>query len=136
MKQLIQSARAALQHCYAPYSQFRVAAAVLDEQGRIHTGVNVENSSYGLTQCAERSAICTAIGAGAREIKTIVVYTPTEQAHSPCGACRQFIKELGPDAKIVSVCDTDALTEHHIDDLLPAAFDLDSDREQVEEKNP
>lgn len=126
MKELVDSARAALQYCYAPYSEFRVAAAVLDEQGRTHTGVNVENGSYGLTQCAERAAICTAIGAGAREIKTVVVYTPTERPHFPCGACRQFIRELGPDAKIVSVCDTGKQIESHIDDLLPGAFDLGS----------
>ena len=125
MKDVINSARSALQHCYAPYSKFRVAAAVRDEQGRIHTGVNVENSSYGLTQCAERSAICTAIGAGAKEIHAVAVYTPTARPHSPCGACRQVIRELGPNAKIVSVCDTDALIESHIEQLLPNAFELD-----------
>lgn len=124
MKELINSAREAIIHCYAPYSEFRVAAAVRDELGRIHTGVNVENSSYGLTQCAERAAICTAIGAGAKQIHAIAVYTPTSRPHSPCGACRQVIRELGPDAKIVSVCDTDTLIESHIDALLPDAFEL------------
>ncbi len=127
MEELIEQARAVVQHSYAPFSEFRVGAAVRDEQGRIHTGVNVENSSYGLTQCAERSAICTAIGAGARNITAVVVYTPTDTPHLPCGACRQVIREFGADAKILSVCDTDACEEHTISELLPKSFVLDSD---------
>lgn len=127
MEDLIKSARAVIHHSYSPFSGFAVAAAVKDEHGQIHTGVNVENSSYGLTQCAERSAICTAVGTGAKKITAVVVYTPTAEPHLPCGACRQVIRELGANAKVLSVCDTDAQAEYHIDELLPAAFVLDRD---------
>lgn len=124
MEELIKQARAALQHSYAPYSGFRVAAAVRDEQGRVFTGVNVENGSYGLTQCAERSAICTAIGAGATTIAQVVVYTPTPEPTSPCGACRQVISEFAKDATVMSVCDTDSQLVASSSELIPKAFAL------------
>lgn len=124
MEELIERARAALQHSYAPYSGFRVAAAVRDEQGRVFTGVNVENGSYGLTQCAERSAICTAIGEGATAIKEVVVYTPTSEPTTPCGACRQVISEFAKDATVMSVCDSDAQLIAESAELIPKAFVL------------
>jgi len=124
LEELIDKARAALQHSYAPYSGFRVAAAVLDEQGRIFTGVNVENASYGLTQCAERSAICTAIGEGATSIQQVVVYTPTSEPTTPCGACRQVISEFAKDATVLSVCDSDQQLIAGSSGLIPHAFEL------------
>ncbi len=124
MEELIERARAALQHSYAPYSGFRVAAAVRDEQGRVFTGVNVENGSYGLTQCAERSAICTAIGEGATAIKEVVVYTPTSEPTTPCGACRQVISEFAKDATVMSVCDSDEQLVAESAELIPKAFVL------------
>lgn len=122
MQELIKQAKDAIQHCYAPYSQFRVGAAILDEAGQIHIGVNVENASYGMTQCAERNAICSAIANGAKSITAVVIYTPTENPTPPCGACRQVIREFASHATVLSVCDSEKRIESTIDDLLPHSF--------------
>lgn len=122
MQELIEQAKDAIQHSYAPYSQFRVAAAILDETGQIHVGVNVENASYGMTLCAERNAICTAIAKGAKSITAVVIYTPTASATPPCGACRQVIREFASHATVLSVCDSENRIESTIDDLLPHSF--------------
>lgn len=122
MQELIEQAKDAIQHCYAPYSQFRVGAAILDEAGQIHVGVNVENASYGMTQCAERNAICSAIANGAKSITAVVIYTPTETPTPPCGACRQVIREFASHATVLSVCDSERRIESTIDDLLPHSF--------------
>jgi len=122
LKQLESAARAAATKAYAPYSKFRVGAAVLGESGKIHSGCNVENASYGLASCAERNAIFAAIGAGERAIRAVVIYTPTPSATAPCGACRQVIREFGPDAIIISVCDGVGRLESTLADLLPRSF--------------
>ena len=90
------AAQAALGHAYAPYSGFRVAAALLAPDGRVFVGVNVENASYGLTVCAERNAIASAVGSGVREIRAMVVACSGDAPPSPCGACRQVICEFPP----------------------------------------
>ncbi len=105
-----------------------MAAAVRDESGNMHTGVNVENASYGLTQCAERTAICTAIAAGASAITDLVIYTPTQSPCTPCGACRQVIKEFAENVSIRCVCDSDEILEVALSELLPHAFELDTDQ--------
>ena len=120
--QLIRAARAAAARAYAPYSQFRVGAAVLSGRGRVYTGANVENASYGLCNCAERTAIFAAVAAGERELRSVVVYTPTATPTAPCGACRQVIHEFGPNARVLSVCDGRSRVETTIDQLLPHAF--------------
>ena len=107
---------------YSPYSKFRVGAAVLAGSGRIYAGCNIENASYGLCQCAERTAIFTAVAAGEREIKAVAVYTPTRQAVLPCGACRQVINEFGPQALVISMCDGPTRIETTLVQLLPGAF--------------
>ena len=122
MKVLIEQAKKAIQNCYAPYSQFRVAAAILDDAGKIHIGVNVENVSYGMTQCAERNAICSAISKGAKSITAVVIYTPTETPTPPCGACRQVIREFASNTTVLSVCDSENRIESTINDLLPLSF--------------
>lgn len=122
LKQLESAARAAAAMAYAPYSKFRVGAAVLGESGRIHSGCNVENASYGLASCAERNAIFSAVGAGEGEISAVVIYTPTPTATAPCGACRQVIREFGADAVIISICDGDGRIESTLRDLLPGSF--------------
>ena len=122
LKQLESAARAAAAMAYAPYSKFRVGAAVLGESGRIHSGCNVENASYGLASCAERNAIFSAVGAGEGEISAVVIYTPTPTATAPCGACRQVIGEFGADAVIISICDGDGRIESTLRDLLPGSF--------------
>jgi cytidine deaminase len=119
---LIEHAKEAIQFSYAPYSKFRVAAAVLGDNNQIYTGVNVENASYGLSQCAERSAICTAIASGARTITNVVVYTPTQRPTPPCGACRQVIQEFGPSVAVLSVCDSELQLNWTLSDLLPLSF--------------
>lgn len=120
--QLIRAARAATGRAYAPYSRFPVGAAVLTGSRRVYTGCNVENASYSLCTCAERTAILAAVAAGERELRCIVIHTPTSRATSPCGACRQVIREFGPKARVLSVCDTAHRLDSTIEALLPRAF--------------
>jgi cytidine deaminase len=119
------AAKAAAGHAYAPYSKFRVGAAVLTDTGKIFSGCNVENASYGLCNCAERTAIFSAVAAGERKLKCVVVYTPTRSATAPCGACRQVIFEFGPSVRIVSICAGRDQIDGSIRSLLPAAFGPD-----------
>ena len=121
-RRLEKAARAAARASYSPYSKFAVGAAILAGSGKIYTGCNVENASFGLCNCAERTAIFTAAAAGERVVQAVVVYTPTPTATSPCGACRQVINELGPTAIVVSICDSNERIETTLDRLLPHAF--------------
>jgi cytidine deaminase len=122
LRRLEKSARLAAARAYAPYSRFRVGAAVLGGSGKVFAGCNVENASYGLCNCAERTAIFSAIAAGERSIRAVTVYTPTPLPTAPCGACRQVIHEFGPDALIISVCDAKNRIETRLPALLPGAF--------------
>lgn len=122
LRRLEKSARDAAKASYSPYSQFKVGAAILTGSGQTYAGTNIENASYGLCNCAERTAIFTAAAAGEREVHAVVVYTPTPQPTLPCGACRQVINEFGPDALVVSVCDSAERLETTLSALLPAAF--------------
>lgn len=119
---LEKAARQAAKASYSPYSKFRVGAAILAGSGKVYRGTNVENASYGLCNCAERTAIFTAIAAGERTVRAVAVYTPAQQAASPCGACRQVINEFGPAALVISVCDGRERIETTLDQLLPDAF--------------
>jgi cytidine deaminase len=125
---LIQAARKATQRAYAPFSKFRVGAAVLTHSGQVFTGCNVENSSYGLTNCAERSAIFTAVGAGADEgnleVKAVAVFNADGVPCAPCGACRQVIFEFGPEAVVIYAGHDGAIHETSIRELLPEGFRL------------
>ncbi len=121
-RRLIAAARRAAQAAYAPYSKFRVGAAVLTRSGKIHTGCNVENASYGLSNCAERTAVFTAVAGGERKIVAVAVYTPTRKPTLPCGACRQVINEFGPKAVILCACRSGERLETTLDQLLPGAF--------------
>ncbi len=126
--QLSQAAQKVAQLAYAPYSHFRVGAAILGEKG-IYTGTNIENASYGLTLCAERSAFAVAIAQGEQNIKAIAIACldgQMQQSHQgnslmPCGACRQWIAELAPNAEIIIVGLDQTFA---ISDLLPHAFTL------------
>jgi cytidine deaminase len=120
-QKLLAAARGARAHAHAPYSRFRVGAAVLDERGRIHAGCNVENASYGLTVCAERNAIASAVAAGARRIRAVAVVT--SNGATPCGACRQVMSELAAPATPVLIASPKALlAETSVGALLPDAF--------------
>jgi cytidine deaminase len=122
LQQLKTAAKKAAKLAYAPYSQFRVGAAVLTEKGKIFAGCNVENASYGLCNCAERTAIFSAVASGQRQLQCIVVYTPTPTVTAPCGACRQVIYEFGPTCRIVSFCVGTGVIDTTITALLPSAF--------------
>jgi len=117
------AARNAARRAYAPYSRFAVGAAILDHNGQIHPGCNVENASYGLGNCAERTAIYSArVLHDLQEIVAVCVYTPTATPTSPCGACRQVLNEFGPDMLVRCICDGDARIDTTLDQLLPHAF--------------
>ncbi len=124
-ERLLQSARECMQRAYAPYSHFKVGAALLTSEDRIFSGCNVENASYGLTNCAERTAIFSAVaqtGPGLT-IRAIAVVNDQEVPCSPCGACRQVIYEFGPDA-IVAFAAARGWKELPIAELLPEGFRL------------
>jgi len=122
LRKLKAAAKTAAARAYAPYSRFHVGAAVLTGTGKIYAGCNVENASYGLCNCAERTAIFSAVAAKERRLQCVVVYTPTPTATAPCGACRQVIYEFGPDARVVSFCAGSGTIDTTITALLPAAF--------------
>ena len=123
-RKLIAAAKAAQQKAHAPYSKFRVGAALLAKNGKIYTGVNVENASYGLTNCAERVAIGKAVADGQRKFQALAVVAPSANL-SPCGACRQVLAEFG---QCVVVCadsrNLRKLRSYMLSELLPHAFKL------------
>lgn len=122
--ELIDLAKSARQFAHAPYSNFRVGAALLSSDGRVFTGCNVENSTYGLSMCAERVAIFKAISEGASEISKIAVVTDHEHIAPPCGCCRQMIWEFCSDKTEVILANLGGdVRRYRIRDLLPEAFD-------------
>jgi cytidine deaminase len=123
--QLIAAAKRAMHNAYAPYSRFRVGAAVLTAKGDIFSGCNVENASYGMTNCAERTAIFSAIAADGPklDIRAVAVVNDRGVPCSPCGACRQVIYEFGPEA-IVFFSSATGWKQAHITELLPEGFRL------------
>lgn len=118
---LINAAREAQRQAYAPYSRFPVGAAVLGADGRVFAGCNVENSSFGLTVCAERNAVAAAVAAGTRPVAVAVVANGDRVA--PCGACRQVLAEFTPAMPVfLAAADGDAHEATSLEALLPAAF--------------
>ena len=124
-KKLLAAAKAAQRRAHAPYSKFHVGAALLTKSGKIFTGCNVENASYGLTICAERAAIFNAVHQvqGKLKLRSIAVVTENDVPCSPCGACRQVIAEFGANTAVVFRGQTDYI-EMSIADLLPETFRL------------
>ena len=102
LESLIDEARAVSEKAYAPYSAFHVGAALLAEDGSVHVGCNVENASYGLTVCAERSAVASAVAQGVKRFRAVAIVTDGERPNGPCGACRQVLAEFAPDLVVVS----------------------------------
>lgn len=122
-QQLIDGAFAAQERAYVPYSEFRVGAAALDEQGRIFSGCNIENASYGAANCAERTAIFCAVAAGARQIRMLAVITDDEDYARPCGICRQVIREFAaPDFLLLALKPDGSYIELAMEDILPFSF--------------
>jgi len=128
LDELIADARRVAGNAWCPYSRFSVGAALLTSTGKVVTGCNVENASSGLTICAERSAVFQAIAVGERRFERLVVYTPTSQPTSPCGACRQVLAEFAPTLPVVCVCDGPGRLETSLSELLPHAFGPESIR--------
>jgi cytidine deaminase len=118
---LVEAAGAVRRRAHAPYSNFAVGSAVLDGDGEIHRGCNVENASYGLSVCAERHAVAAAVASGAKRLIAVAVVTDTSPPTSPCGACRQVLREFGDVQVILANLQGDR-TMTSIAELLPDAF--------------
>jgi cytidine deaminase len=120
---LIDAAIRVRENAHAPFSKFKVGAAVQDDTGRIHTGCNVENATYGLTVCAERVAIFKAISEGARKFTRVAVVADTDSLTPPCGACRQILWEFCGDVEIVLANLAEKTETVRLAELFPRAFD-------------
>jgi cytidine deaminase len=123
---LIAAARAAREHAHAPYSNFRVGAALRAKSGRIFTGCNVENSTYGLTVCAERIAVFKALSEGERGFDAVAVVTDSAALTPPCGACRQILWEFCGDAEVILANLKGQVEVHRMSALFPKPFDSSS----------
>jgi cytidine deaminase len=123
-KELIEAALRATQNSYAPYSKIKVGAAILTEDGKIIVGCNVENSSYGLSICAERVAIFNAISSGERKFKKIAIINSEGNGMMPCGACRQVMEEFSSNIEIITLDKNKRIVKYKLDELLPNAFKL------------
>lgn len=123
-RQLVEAARQAREYAYAPYSGFRVGAALLAEDGAVYTGCNVENSSYGLTCCAERTALFGAVANGDHHFLAIAIAADGAQV-PPCGACRQVLSEFAPDLHVILAGPRDEHRALSLTNLLPEPFSSD-----------
>jgi cytidine deaminase len=121
--ELVEAALAARQNAVAPYSNYKVGAALLAEDGRIFTGCNVENATYGLSVCAERVALWKALSEGARRFRRIAVASQSPRPATPCGACRQLLWEFAGDIEVVLANPQGACETHQLKALFPDAFD-------------
>ena len=125
-QELINLAIKASENSYSPYSKFAVGACVLAESGNTYSGCNFENSSFGLTICAERNAVGSAIVAGERKIKAVAIYSPNSEYCFPCGACRQVLNEFkdAPEGLDVALTGSDGIKVYKLEQLLPEGFNL------------
>jgi cytidine deaminase len=121
---LLEAALAAREHAFAPFSKFKVGAAIEEENGQIHTGCNVENATYGLTVCAERVAVFKAISEGARQFRRVAVAADTDTLTPPCGACRQILWEFCGDVEIILVNLRGKIETYRLKELFPKPFDV------------
>ena len=121
--ELIELAIGTSKQAYVPYSHFPVSAVLVAKDGNIYTGVNIENASYSLTNCGERTAIFKAVSEGQREFSELIVYGQTEKPISPCGACRQVMVEfLKSDSKVILIAEDNSTVEMTVGELLPYSF--------------
>ena len=123
-KALIDMALKAMENAYAPYSGFKVGAALLCSDKKVYTGCNIENSSYGASNCAERTAIFKAVSEGEREFEKIAIVSSSGDFTFPCGICRQVLSEFMYDKTVVLFSEKDGICEFKVKDLLPEAFRL------------
>ncbi|MEO0074887.1 MAG: cytidine deaminase [candidate division WOR-3 bacterium] len=122
IEKLIKSAQDVLKFAYAPYSKFKVGAAILTKKGKIYTGANIENVSYGLSICAERIALYKALVDGAKDFSAIAIYTPTKNFTYPCGACRQVLAEFNPNIYVLLINQKGAIKQFTLSQLLSFPF--------------
>ena len=124
-KDIIEETHQNLRKSYAPYSNFNVSCGIITKNGKVYYGVNVENSSFGMSVCAESAAICQMVLDGETEIQTLIVMASSEQLCSPCGACRQRISEFADASAEILMCNKEGiLKKATIDELFPLAFNL------------
>ncbi|HOA30089.1 MAG TPA: cytidine deaminase [Candidatus Cloacimonadota bacterium] len=123
LSELLLLARQAAEEAYAPYSGYKVGAALICADGSIYTGCNVENASFSLTICAERNAVFKAVSEGKRDFTAIAIYVDSDKSFPPCGACRQVISEFAPRIPVI-YANRDETVESTLDLLLPGAFRL------------
>ena len=121
-RKLIEKAKEAMNYSYSPYSKFRVGAAIFCENGKVYTGCNIENSSYGATNCAERTAIFKAISEGERNFRKIAVVSSANEEVFPCGICRQVLFEFMEEGIFVTETSSGGILRHSIKELLPNGF--------------
>lgn len=124
-EKLLSEARTMLKYAYAPFSKFKVGAALLDADGRIFTGCNVENASYGACCCAERTAAVKAVSEGSRSFKAIAVVSGRGGETFPCGICRQFLSEFSKDMTVILEKENGEPVTYLLSELLPHSFDLE-----------
>lgn len=122
-KELYRIANDVKENAYAPYSGFRVGAALLTRSGKVYTGVNVENASYGATLCAERGAVAKAVSEGDGEFRALAIASSAGEA-MPCGICRQVLMEFEPELRVITGKDEEHLESYSLQELLPGAFSL------------
>ncbi|MCI2415513.1 MAG: cytidine deaminase [Candidatus Aramenus sp.] len=122
--ELLRIALEATKNSYAPYSRIQVGAALLTDSGKVFTGCNVENSSYGLSICAERVAVFNAINSGERKFKKIAVINSEGKGMMPCGACRQVLAEFSEDIEVITLDSNNRIVKYKLSELLPHAFRL------------
>ena len=123
LSELFGRAKTASENAYSPYSNYKVGAAIKCKNGKVYTGCNIENASFGGSICAERVAICKAVSENERDFETIAVYVQSEQVFSPCGICRQFIAEFSKDLVVIYGNEKEIIISN-IKDLLPDSFKL------------
>jgi cytidine deaminase len=122
-RELLEKAKGARSRAYAPYSNFKVGAALLSRSGKVYTGANVENASYGLTICAERAAVIKAVNSGDKRFVKIAVVADKSPPVTPCGACRQVLSEFTQDMKIICANLRGEIERYNLKELLPEAFE-------------
>lgn len=121
-RELVNIAKEAMEHAYAPYSHFKVGAALLAKDGRVFQGCNIENASYGATNCAERTAIFKAVSEGVREFEAIAIVASSGEYAAPCGICRQVLLEFLPDGKVILDSNEKGMMIFSVQELLPFGF--------------
>lgn len=121
-EKLVQLAKEAMQNAYVPYSHFKVGAALLAKDGRVFQGCNIENASYGATNCAERTAVFKAVSEGCREFEKIAIVASSGDYAPPCGICRQVLFEFMPDGKVILDSDEKGMATYTVRELLPFGF--------------